>query len=168
MTVRLEGMRRSGAPAVDRRLLRSRARRVLEELGHGCSELSIALVDDETIAALNAEHRGRPTPTDVLSFSLLEGEHVRYRGRLLGDVVIGLETAARQASESGRVLDDEIARLLVHGVLHLLGHDHEADGQGDEELHQREAVTVALGRHGLRRRHRKSRLRAVPGWSAAR
>lgn len=124
MTVRLEGGRFEAAPSIDRRLLRSRARRILRELGHARSELSIALVDDETIAVLNRAYRGQPRPTDVLSFSLLEGEHADYRGRLLGDVVIGVETAARRARSARRGIDEEVARLLIHGVLHLLGQDH--------------------------------------------
>ena len=67
-----------------------------------------------------------PRPTDVLSFSLLEGEDAEHRGALLGDVVIGVETAARQARAAPpRSLDEEVARLLIHGTLHLLGHDHE-------------------------------------------
>lgn len=122
MTVRLTGRR--GLPAVDRRLLRKRARRVLRELDRAGSELSIALVDDEEIGSLNERWRRKSRPTDVLAFSLLEGVHSEYRGDLLGDVVIGLETAERQAGRGRRSLDDEVARLLIHGTLHLLGHDH--------------------------------------------
>ena len=87
----------------------------------------MALVDDERIRELNAEYRGKDRPTDVLSFSMLEGEGAEHRGRLLGDVVIGVETAARQARQRRRGLDEEVARLLIHGTLHLLGHDHERD-----------------------------------------
>ncbi len=126
MIVRLSGPRRSRTrPSPDRRLLRMRARRVLAAVGRGDAELSVTLVDDAAMAALNGAHRGRPHPTDVLSFSLLEGSHARFAGPLLGDVVIGLEAAARQARAGGRTLDDEVARLLIHGVLHLLGHDHQ-------------------------------------------
>ena len=75
------------------------------------------------------EYRGVQGPTDVLSFSLLEGEAAEHRGGLLGDVVIGVETAARQARERHRGLDREVVRLLIHGVLHLVGHDHEEPGQ---------------------------------------
>jgi len=125
MTVRLLGpARRRGLPVVDRRLLRARARRVLREIERTGSELSIALVDDAGIRALNAAWRGRDRPTDVLAFALEEGAHAEHRGRLLGDVVIGVETAARQARARRRSLDDELARLLVHGALHLVGHDH--------------------------------------------
>lgn len=130
MSVRL-----SGPPAgatgcrLDRALLARRARRALRALGHGASELSIALVDDREIAALNATHRNRKGPTDVLSFSLLEGEHEGFRGRLLGDVVISIDTAQRQARRAHRAFDGELLRLLIHGVLHLLGHDHEEPGE---------------------------------------
>ena len=126
MTVRLTVPPRSRQlPRIDRRLLRSRAVRVLGELGQSTSELSIAIVLDGEIAALNSEHRGKRSATDVLSFSLLEGEHSDHRGKLLGDVVIGIETAARQARVAHRGLEEEVARLLIHGILHLLGWDHE-------------------------------------------
>ncbi len=126
MTVRLlAATRLRELPQANSRLLRSRAVCLLRELGRSRSELSIALVDDKEIAALNIEHRGKSGPTDVLSFSLLEGRHSDRRGALLGDVVIGVETAARQARASHRSLDDEVARLLIHGALHLLGWDHQ-------------------------------------------
>ena len=125
MTVRLVGRR--GLPRVDRRRLRSRAARLLRELGCARSELSIALVDDATIAGLNTRYRGRARPTDVLSFSLVDGAHADRRGRLLGDVVVSLETAESQARRGRRSLDDEVLRLVIHGTLHLLGHDHDRD-----------------------------------------
>ncbi len=130
MTVRLTLPPKSRQlPSFDSRLLRSNAVRALRELGEAASELSIAIVADDEIAALNAEHRGKPSATDVLSFSLLEGEHCERRGKLLGDVVIGIETAARQARAARRGLDEELARLLIHGILHLLGWDHEEPGE---------------------------------------
>ena len=111
--------------ALDLRTLRSRAGWVLQELGHAKSELSLALVDDDEITQSNSQHRGKSRPTDVLSFSLVEGEHHEYRGKMLGDVVISVDTAARQARSAHRALHDELTRLLVHGILHLLGWDHE-------------------------------------------
>jgi len=114
-----------GAHLVDRRRLAARARRMLRALGCADAELSVALVDDAAIRQLNRSWRGRDRATDVLSFSLLEGEHDDRRGRLLGDVVISVETAARQARSRHRSLDDTLARLLVHGLLHVVGHDHE-------------------------------------------
>lgn len=112
-------------PCFDRALLERRAAALLEALGESGAELSVALVGDREMAEINERFRGRPGPTDVLSFSLLEGEHAGFRGPLLGDVVIDVAQAARQAAELGRALDEEIARLLIHGTLHLLGHDHE-------------------------------------------
>lgn len=114
---------------VDVARLRRRAAAILRTTRQSKSELSIALVDDASIRDLNAHYRGKPRPTDVLSFSLIEGEHAERRGGLLGDVVISVETAARQARARRRGLDDTVAKLLVHGVLHLLGHDHEEDDE---------------------------------------
>ena len=127
MTVRLQGRR--GLPRVDRRRLRTRAAQLLRELGEARSELSIALVDDDAIRELNERYRGIAKPTDVLSFSLVEGEHADARGALLGDVVVSLDTASAQARRARRSLDDEVLRLLIHGTLHLLGHDHERDDE---------------------------------------
>ncbi len=100
------------------------ARALLAALGEADAELSLALVDVATGAALNREWRGRPAATDVLSFSLREGAHTRHRGALLGDVVITVSVARRQAREHGHPLEAECIRLLIHGVLHLLGYDH--------------------------------------------
>ena len=145
MRVRLSApAARSRLPRVDRALLRRRARRILAALACEEAELSIALVDDAAIAELNARHRGRPRATDVLAFSLLEGAHAERRGALLGDVVIGIETAARQARARRRTLDDEVARLLVHGALHLIGYDHVRPAQARRMRAQERRVWRAL------------------------
>ena len=114
---------------VDVPRLRRRARAILRAIGQSRSELSIALVDDGAISELNGEWRAKPRATDVLSFSLVEGDFADHRGGMLGDVVISVETAAAQAADRKRGLDDTVARLLVHGVLHLIGHDHEDDDE---------------------------------------
>ena len=137
---------RTGLPRIDRALLRRRARRILTALvGSDRAELSILLVDDAEIAALNRRYRGRSRPTDVLAFSLLEGAHADRRGALLGDVVIGIETAARQARSRRRTLDDEVARLLVHGALHLVGYDHARSAEARIMRAQERRVWRALG-----------------------
>jgi len=123
MTVRLAGRR--GLPQVDRRRLRRRAGAILRAVDRPDAELSVALVGDAEMAELNERYRGIDRTTDVLSFSLLEGPHPDRRGNLLGDVVVSLETAERQARRGRRDLDVEVLRLLIHGVLHLLGYDHE-------------------------------------------
>jgi len=124
MSVRVAGPPR-GAPRFDRRLLARRARRVLAALRMPRAELSLALVSDDAIAALNEAHRGKRGATDVLAYSLVEGAHAAHRAELLGDVVIAVGVAARQARELGHSLNEELLRLLIHGVLHLLGYDHE-------------------------------------------
>jgi rRNA maturation RNase YbeY len=126
-------------------LLLKRARKVLTALGHGRSELSLSLVDDVAIAELNAQWRDVKGPTDVLSFSLLEGDWEAHRGGMLGDVVIGVDVAARQARQRHRSLDEELARLLIHGVLHLVGHDHEDDAEAREMRAQERRVWRACG-----------------------
>jgi rRNA maturation RNase YbeY len=141
MTVRVAGPSLLRSPPVfDRSLLEARAQALLQELGHGESELSISLVGDAEMAGLNQRFRAVAAPTDVLSFSLLEGDHAAFRGDLLGEVVIDVEVAARQASATGQGLDAEMARLLIHGTLHLLGYDH----QREEEARAMEAAEDRL------------------------
>ena len=118
------GVRNSG---VDTRRLKSVAKQLLREVDEEGSALSLSLVGDREIAQLNREHRGKDKPTDVLSFPLYEaGEAAPGEGeRLLGDVVISVDTARRQAADYDAPLQNEVYRLLIHGILHVLGHDHE-------------------------------------------
>jgi probable rRNA maturation factor len=91
---------------------------------HG-SSVSVSFVRDPKIRELNRTFRGQDKPTDVLSFPLVEpGDAYPGAERLLGDIVISVDTARRQAAEYDAPLDREVQRLLIHGVLHLLGHDH--------------------------------------------
>jgi probable rRNA maturation factor len=129
VSVRLSGAEEAGPSGPDAERLRGCAQRLLEALGRDEAELSVVLVDEAAMAELNGRWRGRPRPTDVLSFSLLEGEGAEHRGALLGDVVLCVPVAARQAAERGHDLEAELLRLLIHGTLHLLGHDHERDDE---------------------------------------
>ena len=91
------------------------------------TEVSVLLTDDDQITILNRDYRGVDAPTDVLAFSQTEGEEPPEECpevNVLGDVVISVETAERQAREHGQGLDEEIDLLLAHGLLHLLGYDH--------------------------------------------
>jgi len=131
---------------VDVARLRRVANAVLRGIGQSKSELSVALVDDASIAELNGQYRAKPRPTDVLSFSLVEGDFADHRGGMLGDVVISVETAAAQAAERHRSLDETVARLLVHGVLHLIGHDHEQDDEARAMQAEERRLLKALPR----------------------
>ena len=117
-----------------RRTLRELASRILRDLGSPDAELSILITDDEEVHALNRNYRGKDAPTDVLSFSQMEGEGGDPEGRLLGDVVISWDRAVRQGEEYGHGTRKELRRLLVHGVLHLLGHDHEGSKEEADRM----------------------------------
>ena len=116
-----EGLARPAMCAAD---VRARAERMLAAMRLADRELSILLCDDATIHALNRDYRKKDKPTDVLAFAMMEGEGGGHAPGVLGDVVISLDTAARQARAFSRSLEDEVTMLLAHGLLHLLGLDH--------------------------------------------
>jgi len=105
--------------------VRADADALLHALEEDGAELAVSLVDDAEIQQLNRDYRGKDRPTDVLAFAMREGERVPGDEAVLGDVVISLETAARQARRRGVSDADEVRASLIHGVLHLLGYDHE-------------------------------------------
>ena len=119
------------------------AQHVLRAAGEPRAELSLLLIGDSRMRRLNRRYRGRDAPTDVLAFSLREAGGPA--SSLLGDVVISLPQASRQARAGRRSLDDELATLLIHGVLHLLGYDHERGDREARRMHRKEqAIWRAL------------------------
>jgi probable rRNA maturation factor len=112
-------------------VVRRRAEKMLFHLGLDAVELSIALVDDPTIRELNRAYRHKDKPTDVLAFPLQDPLPSPPVG-LLGDVIVSIATARRQAGRHRRSLLAELTMLLAHGLLHLLGHDHQTDAQERE------------------------------------
>ncbi|MEO7037970.1 MAG: rRNA maturation RNase YbeY [Polyangiaceae bacterium] len=119
--------RAPGSPALLPSAIRRIANAMLVELALDHAELSVLLTNDAEIHALNLQHRHKDKPTDVLSFPLDEGggaDGAVSGTRLLGDVVISLDTAARQARGRRRELLPEVRFLLAHGILHLIGYDH--------------------------------------------
>ncbi len=126
---------------------------LVQENFEGSAEISVTFVDDEQIRALNQKHRNIDKPTDVLSFPL--GENGKYDvnpetgAQMLGDIVISMETAVRQAEEYGHPLQREVAFLTVHSMLHLLGYDHVNGGL--EAVHMREKEEAVLTQLGLKR-----------------
>jgi probable rRNA maturation factor len=120
------------------------ARRVLEAEDAPACELSVTVTDDETVRSLNREYAGEDEVTDVLSFSQREGEEFvspPEGAPQLGEVVIAYPQATRQAAERGRAATEEVTRLLVHGVLHLLGYDH-AEPEEARRMREREEALV--------------------------
>ena len=106
------------------RLFTSRA---LKATPAGAANVTIAFVSDRHMRELNRQWRDKKGTTDVLSFPAGEDEFANPNGSNLGDVVISLEQAARQAREHNLTVDEEIAQLILHGLLHLCGYDHETD-----------------------------------------
>ena len=110
---------------VGRREMERRAGEMLALLQLQESELSIVLTDDEHIHELNKVYRGKDKPTDVLAFAMREGEFSNLAGELLGDVIVSIETARRQADARKVEPLSEVTMLVAHGLLHLLGWDHD-------------------------------------------
>jgi probable rRNA maturation factor len=131
---------------VDGRALVATARRLLDAVGEGEAALSLSLVGDAAIRSLNRSYRGRDAATDVLSFPIGPARRDGPGEYLLGDVVISVETAARQAAAYDAPLQREIYRLLIHGLLHLTGHDHEAvaERRTMQREERRLAAAIAL------------------------
>ncbi|MCS6949710.1 MAG: rRNA maturation RNase YbeY [Armatimonadota bacterium] len=135
--------------------MRRAIRLLLRQEGWSRGDISIVLTDDEQIRALNRTYRGKDEPTDVLSFSLREtsaGEARLDTSVLadelpLGEIYISVPTALRQAQAGGRSLEEEVALLAVHGVMHLLGYEDETE-EGYQQMHRRGWEVVQATRPG--------------------
>lgn len=158
------------ASGVDARALKSTATRLLEALGERTSSLSVTFVSDAAMQVLNREHRGKDKTTDVLSFGLVGRAQLKGATpqaalrrepassgttsggllkpeRMLGDVVISVDTARRQAAQYDATLQDELYRLLIHGLLHVLGHDHQEAAERARMEAEERRLADAIGMH---------------------
>jgi probable rRNA maturation factor len=133
MTVQLDVSREAEVPGIAaraaERLVERAVLAVLADRGVASAELSVTLLDDEAMAALNREWKGLDSPTDVLSFPLHE-----EGGAPIGDIYLGAERAAEQGAAVGESTERELARLAIHGTLHVLGWDHPEDGRESSEM----------------------------------
>jgi probable rRNA maturation factor len=127
------------------RKVRRATQRILTELGLLDAELSLLLVDDARIQDLNRRYLNRDKPTNVLAFPMREGEFSTLHPRLLGDLVISVETAKRQSNRFGLDEMEMVILLMIHGVLHLVGYEHEGTKKGAREmtLKQKELFDIA-------------------------
>ncbi|HLA48645.1 MAG TPA: rRNA maturation RNase YbeY [Nitrospinota bacterium] len=134
---------------IDRQRVKRWVSLILKKLGYLKSEISILFIDDMEMRILNKRYRGKDKTTDVLSFPQISDFKSAIRNPqfaiLLGDVVISLETAKRQAKESGHPFNREVIILLTHGILHLLGYDHEGDKKKAVEMRRKEKELMSLG-----------------------
>ena len=122
---------------------------VVEELGNRRLSASVAFTSDAEVHALNREWRGKDKPTNVLSFPMLERENLLALApegppELLGDIALAFETCQREAADKGISLEHHTAHLLIHGLLHLAGYDHETSPEDAREMEQLEIKALAF------------------------
>lgn len=110
---------------IDRRKIRIQATRLLKLMNCATKEISITFVDDPAIQLINKQYLRRNRPTNVISFSLQEGAFGGINSDVLGDIVISVDTASKDAERGDFSLDEEILFLMIHGFLHLIGYNHE-------------------------------------------
>lgn len=128
------------------------AARILSDLG--CpeeTELSVSIVGDRSIRIINREYLAKDRPTNVISFSLQEGDCGGINLHALGDVIISADTAAREAEEGGMEFFARLSFLLLHGILHLCGYDHERSGEAEAQkmLQKERQLFRVLNKEGL-------------------
>jgi probable rRNA maturation factor len=121
--------------------MEQRARAILNALDCPDGELSLLIVDDAGIAALNREYLNREGPTNVIAFPMREGKFSEISPQLLGDVVVSVDTARREAEIAGGEWEERFVQLMVHGILHLFGYDHE---QTEKEARRMEAKSHTI------------------------
>lgn len=150
MTVYLKSATRKDG--LDPKRIRGDVERMLEAIGEKGSSVSLSFVGDKKIRALNRDYRGKDRPTDVLSFPLYDAPAQPPRARngmvperLLGDIVISVDTASRQAADYDATLEMEVRRLMIHGLLHLMGHDHERDDERKAMEREERRLADAIG-----------------------
>jgi len=130
---------------MDTREIKEQIGKILTSLDCNEHEISILFVGDPGIRDLNHQFRGMDCPTDVLSFpQLSEGEAEPPGAPVLGDIAISLETARQQSKDHGLSLGEELTLLLIHGILHLLGYDHEISDQEEERMRKKTRELFAM------------------------
>jgi probable rRNA maturation factor len=124
-----------------------------EILGDAPAEMSLVLADDALVQTLNRDYRDKDKPTNVLSFALLDDLDdtddvlAREQGMpiLIGDVILAFETVQREAREQGKTVGDHLTHLVIHGVLHLLGYDHQSDPDADRMERLETSILARMG-----------------------
>jgi probable rRNA maturation factor len=115
-------------------MIQQKAQALLNALDCPDGELSILIVDDQQIEKLNQTYLNREGPTNVIAFPMQEGQFTQISPYLLGDVVISFETAERESTDAEISIEERFTQLLVHGILHLFGYDHEKDKTEAEQM----------------------------------
>ena len=129
---------------IDYKAIKRKAKSILNALGSPNGQLSILIVGDQEIAKLNKTYLDRSGPTNVIAFPMQEGPFSHITPNLLGDVVISIDTAVREAQYTGITTEARFDHLLVHGILHLFGFDHETTSQQAEAMRIKEEELLEL------------------------
>ncbi|HDL07566.1 MAG TPA: rRNA maturation RNase YbeY [Desulfobacteraceae bacterium] len=129
---------------MDLEAIRQKGQVILKGLDFPDGELSILIVDDNRIAELNREYLKREGPTNVIAFSMMDGPFSDLTPNLLGDVVISVETAVREGNRAGIGLEERFMQLLIHGILHIFGYDHEKSEKEAEEMEKKSVELLKL------------------------
>jgi len=145
MEIQIKYLRR--IPGVRRKSIERKIRKVLKDLACDKDELSVLFADDSMIADLNSRYLGRLGPTNVLAFPMSEDQDRGVASGMLGDVAISVDTAMRESEENGEQLEETICRLVIHGILHLMGYNHEAVRE-ERIMRKEEKRLISLVREG--------------------
>ena len=129
---------------ISQKQIQEKAKAVLNALDCPEAELSILIVDDPQIAVFNKQYLNRKGPTNVIAFPMCDGPYGNITPQLLGDVVISVETADRERKRVGSSMEERFTQLLVHGILHLLGYDHETSDQDAQEMEEKSKEILKL------------------------
>lgn len=124
--------------------MQEKAQTILNALDFPESELSIVLVDDQRICELNSTYLQRKGPTNVIAFPMREGSFVDLNAHLLGDVVISMDTCARESEQADLSFQVRFYQLLIHGILHLFGYDHVHDEEEARRMEEKSKELLAL------------------------
>jgi probable rRNA maturation factor len=124
--------------------IRKKAQAVLNALDNPDAELSVVIVDDSEISELNQKYLNRSGATNVIAFPMREGEFTNISPQLLGDVLISIDAAQREGALSGISTDQRFDQLLIHGILHLLGYDHETNDDDARQMEEKSAELLEL------------------------
>lgn len=145
MDIQIKYLRR--IRGVKRKSIERKIRKVLKDLACDKDELSVLFADDSMIADLNSRYLGRRGPTNVLAFPMSEDQGCGVASGMLGDVAISVDTAIRESEESGERLEETVCRLLIHGILHLMGYNHVAVRE-ERIMRKEEKRLLSLVREG--------------------
>lgn len=125
-------------------MMETRTQDILNALGYPDAELSISIIDDQEMRDLNRDYRGKDKTTNVLAFAMNEGDFDSINPDILGDVVISADTAMKESLEYEMSFEDRLFQLLIHGILHLVGYDHETGEEDEGEMEAKSDEIMAL------------------------